>query len=329
MDKTLVFFLTANDRHFIFDKFIDEINKCEKETVDKLFFLIVNSSNDMTYYNDKLSKYHLKFECVHVPCPQSNYLPKVQYAINYASVKNYKYIFKCDNDIIIPAYTLDYIMQHMSLLDTTYLTLSPNISTGLPSVEYFIDEAFSPDEASAIRSEFNKCAFNNQPGVFDYRMLTHIKDKWDYNAFFNKLRHLPTFFKGTHPVRHGFGNDLINDLIIKYKDAIFEKKNCSIIDDDPPYFANMCFFISTCVYNNLMNREQLIVTGCDDIPLNRYAWKYNLKHGIISHGYAIHIAYGWRWSINNTKIGDDYVNINCPTNTLIEYEQLFLNRLYS
>jgi hypothetical protein len=329
MDKTLVFFLTANDRYFIFDKFIDEINKCAKETVDKLFFLIVNSSSDMTYYNHKLSKHSLNFECVLVPCPQSNYLPKVQYAIHYASINNYKYIFKCDNDIIIPAYTLDYIMQHISLLDTTYLTLSPNISTGLPSVEYFIDEAFSPDEALAIRSEFNKCRFNNQPGVFDYRILNTITDKWDYNTFFNELRLLPTFFKGTHPVRHGFGNDLINDLIIKYKDTIFEKKNCSIIADDPPYFANMCFFISTIAYNNLMNREQLIVTGCDDIPLNRYAWKYNLKHGIISHGYAIHIAYGWRWAVNNTKTGDDYVNINCPTKTLIEYEQLFLNRLYS
>lgn len=329
MEKTLVFFLTANDRYFIFDKFIDEINKCSQDTKDNLFILIVNSSNDMTYYNDNLIKYNLNFECSHVPCPQSNYLPKVNYAINFANNNGFKYIFKCDNDVIIPAYTLDYIMSNITLLDTKYLTLSPNISTGLPSVEYFIDEAFSHDEALTIRSEFNKCKFNRQVGVFDYNILNNIDETWDYKQFFNSLKNINTYYKGTHPIRHGFGNDLLNDLIIKYKTQIFEKKTCSIIEDDPPYFANMCFFISTKTYNDLINNERLTINGCDDIPLNRYAWKYNLKHGIISYGYAIHIAYGWRWCINNTKTGDDYVNIDQPTNSLIEYERLFIDKLYS
>jgi len=329
MEKTLVFFLTANDRYFIFDKFIDELNNCTSETRDNLFLLIVNSSNNMTYYNDKLIKYGFNFKCAHVACPQSNYLPKVDYAIHYAKVNGFKYIFKCDNDVIIPAYTLDYIMSNISLLDTKYLTLSPNVSTGLPSVEYFIDEAFSHDEALTIRSEFNKCKFNNQPGVFDYNILNNNDETWDYKKFFNILKNINTYYKGTHPIRHGFGNDLLNDLIIKYKKQIFEKKTCSIIDDDPPYFANMCFFISTKTYDDLINNERLIINGCDDIPLNRYAWKYNLKHGVISYGYAIHIAYGWRWCINNTKTGDDYVNIDQPTNSLIEYERLFIDKLYS
>lgn len=328
MEKILVFFLTANDRYFIFDKFIDEINNCTAETRNKLFFLIVNSSNDMTYYNNQLIKHSFNFNCVHVACPQSNYLPKVDYAIKYAKMNGFKYIFKCDNDVIIPAYTLDYIISNISLLDTKYLTLSPNISTGLPSVEYFIDEAFSHDEALSIRSEFNKCKFNNQPGVFDYNILNNNDEMWDYNKFFNKLKNLNTYYKGTHPIRHGFGNDLLNNLIIKYKKQIFENKLCSIIEDDPPYFANMCFFINTARYDDLINNERLIINGCDDIPLNRYAWKYNLKHGIISHGYAIHIAYGWRWCINDTKSGNDYVNIDRPTNSLIEYEQLFIDKLY-
>lgn len=329
MEKTLFFYLTANDRYFIFDKFIDEINKCSFKILENIHILIVNSSNDMTYYNNKLSAQSIDFTCVHVPCPQSNYLPKVNYAINYALNNNYKYIFKCDNDVILPAYTLEYIINNLNELDTNYITLSPNLSTGLPSVDYFIDELFSLDECNQIKIEFNKCKFNHQPGVFDYTVLNNNDNSWDSQQFCNKLKKLDTFFKGTHPIRHGFGNDLINKLIIKYKDKLFQYKDCSIVSDDYAYFANMCFFITTNTYNKLMNKEKLIVTGCDDIPLNRYTWKYNLKHGIISHGYAIHIAYGWRWSINNTKIGYDYVNIDKPTDTLIEYEKEFINNLYT
>lgn len=327
-DKILVFYLTASNRYFIFDKFIDEINKCSTSTVSKLHMLIVNSSSDMTYYNNKLSSYNIDFSCAHVPCPQNNYLPKVRYAISYALTNNYKYIFKCDNDFIIPAYTFDYIIDNIQLLDKEYLTLSPNISTGMPSVEYFVDEAFDKEEQKKIRNEFNKCKFNLQPGIFDYRCL-YTEGDWNYIEYFDKLKKLPTLYRGAHPVRYGFGNDLINNLIIKHKKRIFEKKECSVIVGDSSYFANMGFFISTHHYHRLMNIEKLTINGCDDIPLNRYGWNYNLKHGIISHGYAIHIAYGWRWCINNTQTGDNYINIDCPTNSLIEYEEDFINRLYN
>jgi hypothetical protein len=327
-DKTLIFYLTACDRYFIFDKFIDEINKCSVDTIDKLHLLIVNSSPDMTYYESKLTKQKIQYTCVHVPCPQNNYLPKVKYAINFGLTNNFKYTFKCDNDFIITHYTMDYIIQNISLLDSKYLTLSPNISTGMPSVEYFIDEAFTKDESEQIRDEFKKCKFNLQPGVFDYRGLHQPGGKWDYKQFFNQLTNLPTWYKGAHPVRYGFGNDMINDLIIKHKTDIFQKKDCSVIEGDISYFANMGFFINTQIYHKLINVEKLTINGCDDIPLNRYGWKHNLKHGIISHGYAIHIAYGWRWCLNNTQSGHQYVDIDCPTKTLIEYEEQFINKLY-
>jgi hypothetical protein len=225
---------------------------------------------------------------------------------------------------------MEYIIENINQLDTNYLTICPTISTGIPTVEYFIDEVFTKDECELVRKEFNKCIFNNQPGIYDYRFLNdEMNDsEWDYKKFFNIINKMNTWYKGVHPIRHGFGNDLINELIIKYKNKIFENKECAINKDDSYYLANMCFFISTANYNNLINIENFTVNGCDDVQLFRYSQKYNLKHGIVSNGFAIHIAYGWRWDLNNTKQYPDYVNIDCPTNTILEYEINFMKKLY-
>lgn len=325
--EILIFYLTANDRHFYFDKFIEEIFKCKN--INKLHLLIVNSTNNMTYYNNFIINKNLSFECVEVNCPKHNYLPKVRYAIDYAMKKDYKYIFKCDNDMIIPAYTIDYVIENISQLDKNYLTLSPTISTGMPSVEYFINEVLTPEECDLMRKEFSKCIFNYQPGIFDYRFLNNIQNKsWDYTNFFRIINEMNTWYKGVHPIRYGFGNDLLNELLIKYKSKIFETKNCTINADNSHYIANMCFFISTTNYNNLINVENLEVNGCDDVQLFRYSQKYNIKHGIVSNGFAIHVAYGWRWDLNDTKGYPDYVNINCPTATLLDYEIEFIKKFY-
>jgi hypothetical protein len=225
--------------------------------------------------------------------------------------------------------------------------LSPSLSTGIPSVEYFIQQLLTKKEQDEIRDEFNKCEFFEQGGIFDYRFLNqctiHNKGKWDYNYYFDTLRSVMnshhvvkhtgrtingyhTAYRGIHPIRHGWGNQLINDYIIQHREEFFREKECSIIHDNSPYLCNMCFIISTKNYNQLLNVESLTIDGCDEVPLNRYAWKYNLKHLIINNGFAIHISYNWRWFLNSVDGGS---NINKPTISLLEYENDFVNRLYS
>ena len=45
------------------------------------------------------------------------------------------------------------------------------------------------------------------------------------------------------------------------------------------YIANMCFFISTKNYDNLINIENFTINGCDDVQIYRYSEKYNIQHG--------------------------------------------------
>lgn len=344
-EKLLLFYLSANDRHFVFTKFIDELLKSKH--VHKIKLLIVNSTEDSSFYDSYLNDINIDYEFKYIPCPQDNYLPKVQCAIEYAKLYNYSYIMKYDNDILMPAYTLDFILENLQELDRDDVaTISPTITTGIPSVEYFIDDFFLDDSlVKKVREEFKKCEFHVQPNVMDYRpmnicTINNLND-WNYLDYYSKLNEyidiLPDFgngrtvynfckfYKGIHPIRHGFGNSIINDYIIENRERFFQKKSCSLISDNSPYLCDMCFVIRTDNYDSLMNKENLIIDGCDEVPVNRFAWNNNKKHNIIKGGYTIHITYNWRWVLNNVYGGS---NIDKPLVSLEDYEQDFISRLY-
>lgn len=344
MNNLLIFYLTSNDRPFVFERFLDELIKLKNKNIIKL--LIVNSNSDFSFYEERLKKTDILFEIVEVNCPQSNYLPKVTYAIEHAKLNGYKYILKYDSDVLIPSYTLEYMIENLDKLNNeSALTISPTLTTGIPSVEYFIDDFLSDEESILVRNEFKKCVFHIQEGIMDYTPLNsqtiQNSGEWNYNEYYKLLNsyinNLPEignnrtinnyckFYKGIHPIRHGFGNELINNLIIKNKERFFSDKKCSLFEDDKPYLCDMCFIISTHNYDKLINHENLIIDGCDEVPLNRYSWKYNLKNLIVKSGYAIHITYNWRWFLNQIDGGS---NIEKPNISMNEYEQNFINKLY-
>ena len=309
--------------------------------------LIVNSSNDLDFYANSLSDTGLSYDLASVQCPPSDYIPKVKYAIEYAKNNGHKYIMKFDNDVIVPAYTLDYIIDNTEYLDDDRnLTLSPTISTGIPSAEYFIDDFFKPEYTSLIRAEFKKCAFHIQDGIMDYTPLNkhtiNNENNWDYKKYYSDLNsymdgitdngsgrtpdNYCKFYKGIHPIRHGFGNSLINDGIIENKDIFFSKKECSIIESpESTYLCDMCFVIRTDKYDTIINYSNLIIDGCDEVPINRFSWINNSRHLIIKSGYAIHMTYNWRWNLNNINGGS---NIEKPEISLDEYESNFIKSLY-
>lgn len=344
-DKNLlIFYLSANDRYFVFTKFIDELIKCKD--INRVKLLIVNSDEDSSFYDNYLKNIEISYEFAHVECPQSNYIPKVKFAIEYAKQNNYEYIMKYDNDMIIPSYTLNFILDNLDKLDNDDVaTISPTITTGIPSVEYFIDDFIDDATSLSIREEFKKCEFHIQPNVMDYRPMNICtlgnSGNWDYEDYYEKLNIYTDsypdygngrtnygfckFYKGIHPIRHGFGNQLINDYIIKHKKRFFEDKKCLLYRDTHPYLCDMCFIIKTKNYDRLINIDDLLIDGCDEVPVNRFAWNNNKKHYIIRGGFAIHITYNWRWDLNKEFGGS---NIDRPTLTLEEYEKQFIELLY-
>lgn len=345
MEKLLIFYLTNNDRYFVFDKFKEELLKCNN--IDQVRILIVNSDPDSSHYIKNLIDTGISYECVHVQCPQSDYLPKVRYAIEYAKNNNYKYILKYDSDVLMPAYTLDFIVNNLNILDDrTNLTIGPSITNGIPSVEFFIDDFLENTDRKNVRSEFKKCVFQLQDGIMDYRPLNKCTierdEEWDGDMYYSSLNsHMDSFsdigngrtpenyskfYRGIHPIRHGFGNFLLNDLIIENRGKFFEKKECVLEENIKcKQLVAMCFCILTENYDRIINRENLTIDGCDEVPINRFGWSNNLKHLIIRNGYSIHIVYNWQWFLNNQDGGS---NIEKPNLSLGEYELNFINSLY-
>jgi len=339
-DKLMILYMTNNDRLFVFDRFVDELSKTACKA--GVHLLIVNTTQDDSY-SSRMIGLGIPFTVACVPCPRSDYLPKIRYGIQFAKQHGFSYMMKCDNDVIIPAYTLEFMYANRATLNKE-LTLSPSLSTGIPSVEYFIDSLFTPEDAASVREDFKQCEFHDQEGIFDYRPLnacTIGAETWNPTTYFKTLRELSEsmqvdsrgrdryghskFYRGMHPVRHGFGNQRINDLIIKNRDALFRDKECYVVAEENTYLCNMCFMISTANYDRLMNVENLTIDGCDEVPLNRYAWNTGLRHQIIRNGYAIHITYNWRWFLNNVDGGS---NIEKPTEPIVAFEEDFVRKLY-
>jgi hypothetical protein len=344
MENLLIFYLTSNDRPFVFEKFVGELMKSKYLTNLKL--LVVNSSNDFEYYRKTLEGTNINYELSTIPCPQSNYLPKVRFAISYAIQNNFKYILKYDSDVLIPTYTLNFMLENLNVLDDeTNLTLGPSMTTGIPTIETFINSFLTEDEARQVRQEFKKCVFQLQPSIMDYRPMNKYSiesDVWDYNQYYNGLNSYmdslqdfgngrtidgySKFYRGIHPIRHGFGNELLNEFIIRKREHFFSEKQCTIVEDNLcKQLVAMCFLIKTSTYDRILNKENLTIDGCDEVPINRFGWQNNVKHLIIDNGYAIHITYNWRWYLNQVDGGS---NIEKPKLSMLDYESDFIKKLY-
>jgi hypothetical protein len=346
MNELLIFFLTANDRHFIFDKFKDELNKLKYK--NKIKLLIVNSHNDDSFYHNSLKNSDINYDVAYIPCPQWTYIPKVQYAIQYAKNNNFKYILKYDNDVLMPSYTLNFIIENLHQLDDkTNLTIGPCMTTGIPTVECFINDFLNVEEASLVRNEFKKCIFNIQESIMDYTPLNKCtidnNSNWDGDYYYDSLHsymdsfpdmgngrtynNYCKFYRGIHPIRHGFGNDVLNSFIIKHKNKLFVDKPCFLEKDTKcKQLVAMCFAILTENYDRIINIENLTIDGCDEVPVNRFAWNNNLNHMIIRNGFAIHITYNWRWNLNAVDGGS---NIDKSNLSLLQYEEKFIKELYN
>ena len=150
--KLTIFYLTDNARHYTFNHFVNLLKSSYKKCEWSL--LILTHSNDQAFYINELEGTNITFDIFNVPC-HNNYMVKVKLAIEYAEKNNTPYLMKCDNDIFFTSQTLDYMIDNLSILDDSrYLTLGPTLSSGIPGIEYFIEQYLSEDERGVLENKF-------------------------------------------------------------------------------------------------------------------------------------------------------------------------------
>jgi hypothetical protein len=310
--QLLIFYLTDNRRQFTFSKFIEMINSSFKKDQWKL--LILTHTHDENFYIENLKKYNMNYHVTNVE-PDNNYLRKTVFASKYAKNNNIPYVMKCDNDIFLKAQTLDFMIENLSLLEnSTNLTIGPVLTSGIPGVELFKEQFLDNESKKIIENLFLQTQFYNRDGAtYDFLNKHTINaTEWKKDDFFESVKAMNHHYKGIHPIRINEGSlQFLNNYIIKNKDRFLQNNDLSIIDNvNSPYLCNSIFCIKTDTYINILTDNSLYVDSFDEVPLNKYAWKNNMKHLFVKNGFAIHMYYNWK-------------------NNHIEYEKDFCNKFFN
>jgi hypothetical protein len=294
--QLLIFYLTDNRRHFTFPHFIKMLNKSEKKEQWKL--LILTHSNDNNFYIDEIKKYQINYDTQNIS-HDNNYIKKVRYASNYAEQNNFPYVMKCDNDIFIKADALDYMIDNLHLLENSkHLTIGPVLTSGIPGIEYFKEQFLEPQLQEHLDKLFLTTNFYNRDGAtYDFLNKHTIQSKkWDAQSFFDSVKLMNHYYKGMHPIRiNNNALDFLNECIIRNKNKFLNNTKLDIIsNDNSPYLCNSIFCIKTDTYKNIIFNDSLYVDGCEEVPLNKYAWNNNMNHLFVKNGFAIHMYYNWK-----------------------------------
>lgn len=221
---------------------------------------------------------------------------------------SYKIVIKCDEDLYFGKNSWLSIFASLKSMDSyNFDVLSPILSTGIPSVELFLDKHPDSKFVSGIRNGFAKTNFTDWwGGRVQYENLNGKYDARNSDTFFQHVDLLPHVRKGIHPIRlneelqrammlNSLGNQWWNNLPVS---------SFVVNGERYPYFCNS-FYITkrTFLVDLLQGIESgdLENDGYDEIALNQHLKLHNRRIGFISHAIGIHPSY-------NT-IGDSYLEI--------------------
>ena len=295
-NKICIGYLTDDRRIHTFEKFIFFLDKIENK--NSIFLLILLNNYDENYFDEiiKNNSNNINYSIISFN-NHNNYITKIKYFIEYTKKINFKYCLKFDNDIIVNNYVLDYLIKNIKIIDNpTNLFITPVISSGIPTVDIFINDFFINDEKNTINNLFKNTVMPNNLWECNYSKLnenTINSKEWNISNYWKNINELPYFYKGLHPIRiNKEAICYLNNIILKYKNKIYEKQDYKIkITNEYPYFCNSIFAIKVLDYENIINNIALYVDPYDEVPLNRYLKLNNMSGVYITNSFSIHPFY--------------------------------------
>lgn len=289
-----IFYLADDRRQFYFPKFVKYFSDCKY--LDRIVLLVLTHSNDREFYRGQLKGTKIQSFTFNFAI-ENNYMTKVSFATQFAKENNISYLMKHDNDILMSSYMYNYLYENRGVLeDPQNLILSPTLTTGIPSVEQFIDDFLDPSEQVLARHIFCDYTFETDTWGVDFSPLnafTKDAKEWNSKAFFEGVKKINHHYRGIHPVRMHIPSILyIAQQTIQYKEKILGPGEFSLVKDTvSPYFCNSVYIIKRDVYETIQNDESLRVDAYDEVPLNKYREKNNLTLLYTKNGAAIHFMY--------------------------------------
>lgn len=264
-----------------------ELSKCKYDNYH--FYMLGNETDDsirnalVNILGERVSIYEFDTR------NNFNYMMKVLFAIE----QNHEYSVKHDEDCFMVSESWDKFFANMENMTEQDLICTGAISSGIPTVEMFI-ENHAPEIKEKIYEIFKNVKLGNHGA--DYTSVNYDYTDWDSDIFYERVKNFNHYYKGIHPIRVNFeALKLINDHILENFKQVMSLKDRKIIKDNSkyPYFCNNIFGIRTEDWKNFVSSRELYVDGFDEVPLNRYRELHN-KNFVFDTGIPIiHTMYNW------------------------------------
>jgi len=286
---------------------VDFLIKIKEENKKEILFRCHLEKNDTVLKSnmDKLKENGIIVELLFYPYG-FNYQKK------YANFCNHECEYSCklDEDIFLNNYLWDYIIENINVLDNEdNFLIAPSLSTGIPTIDYFIEDHFDEKYKKEIFDSFLKTKFLANHWGVNYSPLNKYTTEtniWNQDNFYKGVEELNCarkYFKGIHPIRISRESTIImHNFLLDNCGKFLEKKEYSFFEINMPYLCNSFFFIKTDLWEEMFRRKDLFLDMFDEVPLNLLREEKKTKMLGIKNSFAIHNVY-------NT-ISSDFDNVD-------------------
>lgn len=293
---------------------INELIKLPLQIRKEIIINLLVSHSDNLYKNFYTTLKNHNIETNVFLIPGGHYMTKINTGIK----TNCEYSIKLDEDIFLSVHLWEYFINNLDILnDRKNLFLSPILTTGIPTVDYFIEQFLTPNQQQELYKIFLQTPLPSIWGA-DYTKLnqhTIQASAWNPETFYNEVEQINHHYKGVHPVRFSPQAQFkILEYTIQGLDNITKKNDYSTFSVKRPYFCNSVFGIKTKTWQIILNDSSLFKDEFEEVPLNLYREKNDLNMIFINNGFAIHPSYN---TIN--VFGTDYKILS---------DQLFNNEFF-
>lgn len=221
-----------------------------------------------------------------------DYMTKIETALNNTTTE---FFLKLDEDVFLPASVWEFLLESSNELnDNENAFISPLLSTGIPTVDFFIKQFFDDNAKKEIFDIFLKVQFGVIWDV-DYNSLNEYTvnaKEWNPDNFYDGVSKINHYYKGIHPVRlSSEAQDYITNYVINNFNRLLEKRDYSILKTKKPYLCNNIVTLKTNTFSKIVADKSLFKDGFDEVPINLYMENNELNMLLINNGLGVHPSY--------------------------------------
>lgn len=208
-----------------------------------------------------------------------------------------EFIIKCDEDIFMTTHGWNAFLSDLNRVNWDKNALyAPVISTGIPTIELFLDTFVDPTTIKWLRSMMHGKDVGSHWGV-DYSHIKYDEHK-PYDFFLCVKNFIKHYYKGVHPIRFSlYMQKILVDYVLASDNWRAPKydRNLVPLRVDAPYFCNSIFLMPThsykCAIDGILS-GRYINDGFDEVGLNQMLGQNDNTPNIYNlNAVAIHPSY--------------------------------------